>query len=63
MNARKANSLRSNLQTLVNDGTVATQLVAQLINELRIAKENNERQSVLTGLAEQLLGVLERQSD
>ena len=60
MNARKANSLKSNLQTLVNDGTVATHLVAQLIEELRIARANKEHQDVLTGLAEQLLVELDR---
>ena len=60
MNARKANSLKNNLQTLVQDGVIANELVAQLIDELRIARVNKERQDVLTGLADQLLAELDR---
>ena len=60
MNARKTNSLKSNLQTLVQDGVIATELVAQLINELQLARANKERQDVLTGLADQLLAELDR---
>ena len=60
MNARKTNSLKSNLQTLVQDGVIATELVAQLINELQLARANKERQDVLTGLADQLLVELDR---
>jgi hypothetical protein len=60
MNARKTNSLKSNLQTLVQDGGIATELVAQLLEELRLARENKERQDILTSLAQQLLCELER---
>lgn len=59
MNARKTNSLKSNLNTLINDGVVATELVRQLIEELRAAEANKERQVVLTGLARQLLNELD----
>ena len=48
MNARKTNSLKSNLETLVRDGSIATELVAQLIEELRVARANKEQQDVLT---------------
>ena len=59
MNVRKTNSLKSNLNTLINDGVVATELVSQLIAELRAAEANKERQVVLTGLARQLLNELD----
>lgn len=60
MNARKTNSLRSNLQTLVQDGVIASELVEQLIAELQFARENEARQDILSGLARQLLAELDR---
>ena len=59
MNVRQKRSLTGNLNTLVNDGALADELVIELIAQLRAAREDQESQATLTSLAQQLLDELE----
>ena len=60
MNVRQKRSLTGNLQTLVRDGELADDLVIELIEQLRAARADQESQSTLTSLAQQLLAELEQ---
>ena len=60
MNVRQKRSLTGNLLTLVNDGELADELVIELIEQLRAARSDQEAQSTLTSLAQQLLAELEQ---
>ncbi len=59
MNVRQKRSLTGNLNTLVNDGVLADELVSELIEQLRAARLNQDSQATLTSLAQQLLDELE----